>query len=271
MPAVDHAVSCHADVDVDAAVERGGEQRADAGERHLAERQLPGPAGEDRERHAAEGEHEDRRVEQVARRLGHDERQHDRATTQHERARRGRGCAPTRRCRSRSGIGRRFGVNENVCVSPAPLRLWKYTATRMAIRMRKSIEPGLVEEVEPDEGLGDADGDAGEERPAERHHAGDDRGGERAHERARAEHGEVAWPSRVWAAISEIDSVASAAGDRPHERRHLLRADAVEPGQVGVLGRRLDALAERRAGRGTSRGSDGDERHDDQDRRAARR
>ena len=34
-------------------------------------------------------------------------------------------------------------------------------------------EPGLVEVVEADQGLDDADGDAGEERPRERRHAGD--------------------------------------------------------------------------------------------------
>ena len=44
--------------------------------------------------------------------------------------------------RRRSGIGRRFGVNENVCVSPVPCRLWKYTAMRTAISSRKSINPG---------------------------------------------------------------------------------------------------------------------------------
>ncbi len=44
-------------------------------------------------------------------------------------------------------------------------------------------QAGLVEIVEADDRLHDADGDAGDERPRERHHAADDRGGQR---RARA-------------------------------------------------------------------------------------
>ena len=69
MPAVEQPGVAPPDVDVDAPGERGGEQRADAGERHLAERQLPGPAGEDGERQGADGEAEDRGVQQVAGRL----------------------------------------------------------------------------------------------------------------------------------------------------------------------------------------------------------
>ena len=82
--AADQARVMPADVDGDAAVERGGEERADSGERHLPERELTGPAGEDRERQAAQGEHEDGRVEQVPRRLRDDQRQHDRAGHQRE-------------------------------------------------------------------------------------------------------------------------------------------------------------------------------------------
>ena len=47
---VDESGVAPADVDGDAPVERGREERADTGERHLAERQLPGPAGEDGQR-----------------------------------------------------------------------------------------------------------------------------------------------------------------------------------------------------------------------------
>ena len=65
----------------------------------------------------------------------------------------------------------------------------------------------------------DADGDAGDERARERHHAGDDRGGQGADERARAEGGEVRAAEPVWPAMSDSDSVASAPGDRPDERR----------------------------------------------------
>ena len=93
--------------------------------------------------------------------------------------------------RSRSGIGRRFGVNENVCVSLGALPALEVHRDEDRDEEEEVDQPGLIEEVEPDDGLDDADGDAGDERPAERHHAADHRGGERAHERARAERHEV--------------------------------------------------------------------------------
>ena len=68
-PRVEEPRVAPADVDVDAPRERGGEQRADAGEGHLAEGQLARPTGEDRERQGADGEAEDRGVQQVAGRL----------------------------------------------------------------------------------------------------------------------------------------------------------------------------------------------------------
>ena len=181
-----------ADVDADAAGERRGEERADPGERHLAERQLAGPPGEDRQRQPQSAKHEDRGVEQVPRRLGDDDRQDDRGDPEQR-------PGPSRSSwrthhdrRSCSGIGRRFGANENVCVSPAARRGSGRRPRRARRRAaRKSIRPGLVEEVEADQRLHDADRDAGDEGAGERHHAGDHRGDERAHQRVRAERGEV--------------------------------------------------------------------------------
>ena len=178
-------------------VNAGREERADAGEGHLAERQLPRPAGEDRERQAAQGEHEDRRVQQVPRRLGDDERQDDRGDRRARSGRSGRAGGPTSDRAAAAGIGRRFGANENVWVSRGALRLWKYTATSTPRSRRKSIRPGWSRKLKPIERLQDPDGDAGDEGPRERHHAGDHRGGERAHQRARPERREVRSPSRT--------------------------------------------------------------------------
>ena len=58
-------------------VRAGGEQRGDAGERHLAQRQLTGPTGEDGQGQRADGEREDRGVEKVPRRLRDDQGQRD--------------------------------------------------------------------------------------------------------------------------------------------------------------------------------------------------
>ena len=55
-----------ADADREAAVEGCGGECADAGKRHLAERQLSGPAGDDGERDCADGEGDDAGVEEVS-------------------------------------------------------------------------------------------------------------------------------------------------------------------------------------------------------------
>ena len=57
-----------AEVEVQPAGERGCEQRTEAREGHLTERQLSGPSGEDGERQPADREAGDRGVQQVARR-----------------------------------------------------------------------------------------------------------------------------------------------------------------------------------------------------------
>ena len=165
--------------------------------------------------------------------------------------------------RSRSGTGRRFGVNENACVSAAPPALEVHRDENRD-EDEEVDQPGLVEPVERDDGLDDTDHDAGDERPAERHHPADHRGGECAHERARAEGHEVGRRPRL--ARDERDRQRrQRAGHGPHERRHASGADAVEAREVAVLGRRLHGLAERRAGE-EPREEDRHERHDDQNR-----
>ena len=156
--------------------------------------------------------------------------------------------------RSRSGIGRRFGANENVCVSPVPCRLWKYTAMSTAMRMRKSTRPGWSRKLKPMTAS-----TTPMAMPAKKARGNDTMPAMTAAARARTR---VLGPSvamllaePVWAAISEIDSVASAPATAHTNSRHPLRADAVEPGQVAVLGRRLHALAERRAGEEPRRGT----------------
>ena len=161
----------------------------------------------------------------------------------------GRGRRTHQMVGSRSGIGRRFGrEGERLRLALGPWRLWKYTATRMAMRMRKSIEPGLVEEVEADDGLRRRRWRC----PAKNARWNDTmpaitaaasartsvlgprvaRLGGRAGLGRRSARS-TAWPARP--AIAHTNG------------RHQLRADAVQPGEVGVLGRRLDALAEGRA------------------------
>ena len=82
-------------------------------------------------------------------------------------------------------------MNENACVSLDALAALEVHRDEDREEEEEVDQPGLVEVVERDDGLDDADRDAGDERPRERHHAADHRGGERAHERARAERREV--------------------------------------------------------------------------------
>ena len=146
------------------ASKRGREQRAEPGEGHLPERQLARPSGEDRQRQPADREARDRRVQQVPRRLR--DRGAAGAIAQQPAARRAT-IALSRRThqtsRSCSGISRTLGANENVWVSAGPrLRLWSATAIEHGHEQQTVDEAGLVEVVEVDQRLHDADRDAGD-------------------------------------------------------------------------------------------------------------
>ena len=73
--------------------------------------------------------------------------------------------------RSRSGIGLALAPKAKVWVSPRPCRLCQYTAIDHGEEDQEVDEAGLVEVVEADDRLHDADDDAGDEGPRERHHA----------------------------------------------------------------------------------------------------
>ena len=147
-----------------------------------------------------EGEHEDRRVEQVPRRLGDDERA---ARPRRRRAATSAAAVevahppdaaeplgdrpPLRRERERLRLA-------------GPCRLWKDTAMSTATSSRKSISPGWSRKLKrmtastTPMAMPATNARGNDTMPA------DHRGGEGAHERARAERGEVARPSRVWPA-----------------------------------------------------------------------
>ena len=100
-------------------------QRADAGEGHLAERELAAPTGEHRHRDRADREREDDRVGEVVRRLVDDERQ--------RRSRRA-SATPAMSCgmrrthqisRSRSGTGGTRGANEKLSPPASSARLMR--------------------------------------------------------------------------------------------------------------------------------------------------
>ena len=245
--------------------QRRGHQRTEPGERHLAERQLPRPSGEHDQREPADREAGDRGVEQVPRRLRDQERQEDRdeeERTEHDHV------EPLHPpdSRSCSGISRTLGANENVCVSAGPrLRLCSATAISTATSSSPSMRPGLVEVVEVDQRLHDADRDAREHRARERHHARDHRRGQRAHERVRSEREQILRGAAVVRGDQHHREGGQEPGDRPHRGGDHLRVDALHAREVGVLGRRLDRAPDQRAVEEPAE-RERDDRHDDEHR-----
>ena len=96
-----------------------------------------------------------------------------------------------------------------------------------------------------DDRLQDPDGDAGQEGPRERHHPGDDRGREGSDQGGGPEVVEVLGGSGLAGQQGERER-RQPTGDGPDRGGDGLGADAREAGEVGVLGRRLHGLAERR-------------------------
>ena len=182
---------------------------------------------------------------------------------QHDAGRRGRGGAPTRRSRSRSGIGRRFGVNENVCVSRGALPALEVHRDEHGDEEEEVDQPGLVEEVEADE------------RPAATPMA-------MPATNARGNDTMPAITAAASARTSVLGPSDGEVGGRAGLRRRSARSRAstsapatahtngdtsfglmpARRARSRVLGRRLDALAERRAVEEPARG---------RPRRAARR
>ena len=199
------------------ACKRGRDQRAEAGEGHLAERELAGPAGEHGQRQAAD--REDERSSRTAgaataavMRSGSTTAARPRSapsTTAVEVAHPPDAAEPLG---DRSPLG---GERERLRLR-RPWRLWKCDRDQHGDEQQDVDEAGLVEEVEPMTRLDDADRDAGDERPggttpcppitAAASARTSVLGPSVARSRGRAA---SAPPSAI------IDSVASEAGDRP--------------------------------------------------------
>ena len=195
---------------------------------------------------------------------GDDQRQHDGAGDQQDERRCGRSGAATRSTGAARGSAGPSAANEKVWVSPRRLPALPVHGDRHGEEHEEVDEPGLVEVVEADQRLDDTDDDAGEEGPRERHHARDHGGGQRPGQACWARGCRGSGPSPAAPASSDSDSVARPPAMAHTSGRHRLRADAGEAGEVGVLGRGLDRLADGRAVEEPTE-ADGDERHHDED------
>ena len=143
-------------VDLESPGERGGGEGADAGERHLAERELAGPAGEDGQRQRADGVGGDGGVEQCREACVTTNGATSAEGEQHEHDDPVEVAHPEDR-REPVGDGVDPGVEREHRTPPRARRDWSHTATSTTTSRRTSTRPGLVEEVEPDDALDEAD------------------------------------------------------------------------------------------------------------------
>ena len=207
---------------------------------------------------------EDRRVQQVPGRLGDDERQ--------DRPRRGRG-GPGRSGRSGGPTRSRAAAPGSVWPwrrrrtsgsRRGPGRLCQYTAITTAMRSRKSMRPGwsrklkLMTACTTPMAMPATNARGNETIPAMTAAAS-------ARTRVLGPRLSRFWADPAWPAEQRQRQRGQPAGERPDGGRDHLRADAGQAGEVGVLGRGLDRLAERRAVEQPAE-ADGDERDDDEDR-----
>ena len=150
--------------------------------------------------------------------------------------------------RSWSGISRTFGANENVWVSAGPrLRLCSATAIKHGDEEQPVDQARLVEVVEVDQRLHHADGNSGEHRARERHHARDDRRRQGTHQRVGAEREQVVRGAAVVGRDQDHGEGGDEPGDGPDRGGDDLRVDSLHASQVGVLGRCLDRATDQGA------------------------
>ena len=143
---VEDARAAPADVDRQPADERGGGERAEAGERHLAERQLAGPPGEHDDRHRAEREARGSIVHVWCRSDWSDEqRQRPRATSERERRPTSCGSRRTHQMLAQP-LGHRGDARRELEALAAGLRrarLTRATSTSTSEEQHELHEPGL--------------------------------------------------------------------------------------------------------------------------------
>ena len=238
-PAVEDPGVVPADVRTDMPrIERGGGERAEAGERHLAERQLAAPAGEHDDRDRAQREREDRSVRLVARRLV------GRAAAARSRP---SSASPATSCgirlthqisRSRSGTAATRGANWKLSPPTACRAAHPRDEHQHREEQHELHEPGLGRVVEEEHPVEDAD----RRSPPSTARGNDTMPPMSAAAMPRSS---VSGPmctrsADAWSvAVRRIATVREEAGDRPDAGRHQLRVDAGHAGR----GRRSVAAA----------------------------
>ena len=167
-------------------------QRADAGERHLPERELTAPTGEHDDRHRADREREDHRRTSGGGPTGPTSSGTMSATSSANPA---TSCGMRRThqiSRSRSGTGgdprrEREALAAGLSSRAADAR----DEHEHDDEEQELHEPGLGREVEEEDLVEDADDDRPERGARERHHAADERGGQAEQQRVRADGDEL--------------------------------------------------------------------------------
>ena len=208
-------------------------------------------------------EGQDRRVQQVPRRLGDDQGEDHGAHDEQDQADPvDLAHPPDARAGARGWVWP-WPRRRTVWVSPRPGPALPVHRDHDGDEDQEVREARLVEVVEADERLHDADGDPAEEGPRERDHPGDDRGGQGPGQGARSEVVEVLGRARHAGQEGQRQR-GQTTREGPDRGGDHLRADAGEAGEVGVLGGRLDRLAQGRAVEQPAE-ADGDERDDDED------
>ena len=226
------------DVHREASVEVDGQQAADTGVRHLSERQLARPSGDDGDRRRHEGEDDDRRVEEEARRRevhvqqslvvpGQDERDQQQGADRELRhvadppdlAQVGRDRPDLRR------EGRTFIAGR----SALPI-----DGDQDGDEEDEAVEADLTGVVPLQDVGEDADHDTADHRPGERAHPAEHGGDERQVEGGDAEVADTGAGSA--AAQQDHRERGEEAADRPHDGRDGAGADAGEAGQARVVG-----------------------------------
>ncbi len=132
-------------VDLEPAGERGAGERADAGECHLAERQLPRPPREHRQRQRADGEGGDRRVHDMLGGFVNTNGARIARPSSVSMVIRSR-CRTQKIERSRSGMTSTRGLNENTA-SPPRSRGNDATETSTTTSSSRSTRPGLARKL----------------------------------------------------------------------------------------------------------------------------
>ena len=245
----------------DAADERRGAQRPEPRERGLTERQLPGPAGQHRDRYRDDRSRQDQCVGLLVRRLGDQERHDDRTRERDPRGEiryaphpphlpqalghRGHARREREAVAEGSGVGAADTGDENE-------HHQEEHELDQARRVREVVREYLVEDPDPDRAGGGA---------RERRHATDERGGQAEQQRLGTDLDEVGRAS-LRRVEHERDAREETA-DRPDRGRHQLRADPGEAREIGVRRRRADGIAEHCATEEPPE-RERDDRHDDE-------